>query len=295
VASVRQLGEKSSIPQVDSLAFDPAGQAVFCVNDHDGVAYLVDARTGSIKKSQLLFNGGLNQWRVAWSPDGATIAAGYGEQGGGVIFLDPQSLATVRRWPHGYGGALTSVAFSPDSRRLLTTSEDQFVRVWDAATGAHLHDLDGRGNTLFCAVYSPDGRRIASGGRDDNVWIWDAETFEPVARLGGHEDYVYSLAWRADSQQLISGSGDHTVRIWDTQPLSLRARTRRERQTILANLEPMVRRLFAALGNATKVVEDVKSNQSLTVRERQVALQVVLRISLDRLNADRAPASGLRP
>ncbi len=131
---------------------------------------------------------------MAWSPDGATIAAGDGEEGGGVVLLNPQSLATVRRWPHAYGGVLTSVAFSPDSRRLLTTSYDQFVRVWDAATGKHLRDLAGHGATLFCAAYSPDGRRIASGGRDNNVRIWDAETFEPVARLAGHEDFIYSLA-----------------------------------------------------------------------------------------------------
>ena len=285
VASVGELGGRTFVPQVDSLAFDPAGQTVFCVNDHDGVAYLVDARTGAVSRSQLLVSGGVAHWRVAWSPDGATIAAGYGEQGGGIVLLDPQSLATVRRWPHGFGGSLTSVAFSPDSRRILTTSEDQFVRVWDAATGTHLHDLDGRGNTLFCAVYSPDGKRIASGGRDDNVWIWDAETFEPVARLFGHEDYVYSLAWRADSQQLISGSGDHTVRIWDAQPLALRVKARRERQTILAGVEPMVQRLFAELGDAGKVVGRVKADGSLSTRERQIALQVALRMSLDRINA----------
>ena len=282
VASVGELGQKSSVPQVDSLAFDPAGQTVFCVNDRDGVAYLVDARTGAVRKSQLLLSGGIAHWRVAWSPDGATIAAGYGEQGGGIVLLDPQSLATVRRWPHGYGGALTSVAFSPDCRRLLTTSEDQFVRVWDGATGTLLHDLAGHGNTLFCAAYSPDGKRIASGGRDDNVRIWDAETFEPVARFGGHEDYVYSLAWRGDSQQLISGSGDHTVRIWDTQALALRAQTRRERQTILAVVEPMVRRLFAQLEDAGKVVEAIKADASLSTRERQIALQVALRMSLGR-------------
>src|SRR6185369_2971430 len=80
VASIGELGEKSSVPQVDSLAFDPAGQTVFCVNDHDGVAYLVDVRTGAVRKSQRLVGGGVTHWRVAWSPDGGTIAAGYGEQ-----------------------------------------------------------------------------------------------------------------------------------------------------------------------------------------------------------------------
>ena len=140
------------------------------------------------------------------------------------------------------------MAFSPDSRRNLTASEDGIVRVWDAATGKRLHDLVGHGNHVLCAAYSPDRKRIASGGRDQNIRIWDAETFEPVARLGGREDYVYSLAWRADSQQLISGSGDYTVRIWDTQPLKDRIQARRERQVILAQVEPMVQRLLHRVG-----------------------------------------------
>jgi WD40 repeat protein len=221
--------------------------------------------------------------QVAWSPDGATIAACNANEPT-LDLLDAESLEPVRRWPHGHSGPVCSAAFSPDSRRLLTAAEDGIVRVWDVATGSRLHDLVGHGSRVLCAVYSPDGKRIASGGNDSNVRLWDAETFEPVARLGGHERYVYSLAWRADSQQLISGSGDHTVRIWDTLPLKDRVQARRERQAILAQVEPMVQRLFAELGDAGKVVERVKADVSLSARARQVALQVVLRTSLERHN-----------
>ncbi len=115
-------------------------------------------------------------------------------------------------------------------------------------------------------MYSPDGQRSASGGFDDNVRIWNAQTFEQVAQLGGHQEYVYSLAWRADSQQLLSCSGDHTVRIWDTQSLKDRVQARRERQTIMAEVEPMVQRLFAELGDAGKVVERIKADVSLSAR-----------------------------
>ncbi len=57
---------------------------------------------------------------------------------------------------------------------------------------------------------------------------------------------------------------------------------RRERQAILAQVEPTVQRLFAECGNAGKIVEKVKAHVSLSARARQVALQVVLRTSLDR-------------
>ena len=269
---------------IDSLAFDPSGQNVIWIDNRQGIAQITDARTGAIRKSRRMFGGVLNKSScVAWSPDGATIAVHNGYEPT-LDLLDAQSLEPVRGWRHGHSAPVCSVAFSPDSRRILTASEDGIVRVWDATSGTRLHDLVGHGNYVFCAVYSPDGKRIASGGRDNNVRIWDAETFEQVARLRGHEDYVYSLAWRADSQQLISGSGDYTVRIWDTQPLKDRMQGRRERQAILAQVEPMVQRLFTELGDAGKVVERVKADASLSTRARQVALQVALRTSLDRHN-----------
>ena len=279
VASVDGLGVL-----IDSLAFDPAAKSLIWIDTVQGVAHQADARTGIVQKPKKLFAGGRGPnflpW-VAWSPDGATIALCDGGEGT-VELLNAQSLEPVRRWPLGHRAPVRSLAFSSDSRRLLTTSEDGIARVWDAATGARLHDLVGHASRVLCAVYSPDGKRIASGGDDHNVRIWDGETFDQVARLCGHEDYVYSLAWRADSQRLISGSGDNTVRIWDTQPLKERIEARRERQTTLGQVEPMVQRLFAELGDACKVIERVKADPSLGPRARQIALQVTLRTSLAR-------------
>jgi hypothetical protein len=111
-----------------------------------------------------------------------------------------------------------------------------------------------------------------------------------VGRLSGHEAYVYSLAWRADSQLLVSGSGDHTVRIWDTQPLKDRIQARRERQDILAQVEPMVQRLFNELGDAGRVAEQVKTDTSLSHRARQVALQVVLAAAIKARSSAPAPS-----
>ncbi len=64
-----------------------------------------------------------------------------------------------------------------------------------------------------------------------------------------------------------------------------RVRARRERLALLAQLEPRVRQLFGDLGDAGKVIEKVKSDQSLNPRARQIALQIVLQLSLDQRNA----------
>jgi WD40 repeat protein len=285
IATVTELGASIASYTADSLAFDPSGQNLVCV-DRLGIAHIIDARTGVTRKTRRVSSpeDTCPQDFVAWSPDGVTIAVCFKKEPT-ISLLDGHSLEALRQWPHGHKGLVNSVAFSPDSQRILTTGDDGIVRVWDARTGAQLHDLPGRANRAFCAMYSPDGQRIASSGFDDNVRIWNAQTFEQVAQLGGHQTYVHSLAWGADSQRLLSCSGDHTVRIWDTQSLKDRVQARRERQTMLADVEPMVQRLFAETGDARKVVEKVKADVSLSARARQVALQVVLRTSLDRINA----------
>ena len=290
VASIAELGENLASIRLDSLAFDPdARRLVWVAPNPGGVVRLADARTGVLQKSRPLLgpNWPGTSSRVAWSSDGATIAV-YNGGGPMLELLDAESLETLRRWPHGsapewdHSRPIRSLSFSPDNRRLITASEDGIAKVWDVATGTLLHNLVGHSSRVLCAAYSPDGKRIASGGDDFSIRIWDAETFDPVARLAGHEDRVYALAWRADSEQVVSGSADNAVRLWGTESVKARAQARRERQTILAQVEPMVQRLFAELGDARKVVEQIKADSTLGTRSRQVALQVVLRTSLAR-------------
>ena len=52
-------------------------------------------------------------------------------------------------------------------------------------------------------------------------------------------------------------SHDHTVRIWDTQPLKERMQARRDRQDIVARVEPMVQQLFNELGDAAGVADRI--------------------------------------
>jgi WD40 repeat protein len=107
-------------------------------------------------------------------------------------------------------------AFSPDGTQIVSGSQDQTVRVWDASTGTILHTLQGHTGYISSVEVSLDGTRIVSGSHDHTVRIWDASTGVPIQTLEGHTDYVLSVAFSPDGTYVVSGSGDKTIRVWDT-------------------------------------------------------------------------------
>ncbi len=117
---------------------------------------------------------------------------------------------TVRLWDTATGAALqtlkghsdsvSSVAFSPDSKQVVSGSDDKTVRLWDAATGAVLQTLKGHSDWVSSVAFSPNGKQIVSGSRDKTVRLWDAATGATLQTLEGHSDWVRSVAFSPDSK-----------------------------------------------------------------------------------------------
>ncbi|KAG9091010.1 POC1 centriolar protein A, partial [Ceratobasidium sp. 370] len=115
------------------------------------------------------------------------------------------------------GSGVNSVAFSPDSHRIVSGSSDNAVRVWDADTGALIGEsLTDHSHLVTSVAFSPDGHRTVSGSDDKTVRVWDADTGAPIGEpFTGHSHSVTSVAFSPDSHRIVSGSDDQTVRLWD--------------------------------------------------------------------------------
>lgn len=95
----------------------------------------------------------------------------------------------------GHRKMINSVAWSHDSTRLASASDDYTVKIWDPATGQCVSMLEGHSNSVNSVAWSKDPSRLASASFDSTVKIWDPVTGQCVSTLEGHSDLVNSVAW----------------------------------------------------------------------------------------------------
>jgi WD40 repeat protein/serine/threonine protein kinase len=169
---------------VNSVAFSPDGKRLATLS-RDNTVKVWDAQTGrEIHTLKVLaaVNG-----CVAFSPDGRRLVSSSHTPP--LVAAPSPHVLEAKVWDvqtggelfslKGLSGAVTSVAFSPDGKRLITGSGGfgapslGEVKVWDALTGQELITLDGRSLNSDVAL-SPDGHRLVGRGRDRTVKIWDA-------------------------------------------------------------------------------------------------------------------------
>jgi WD40 repeat protein len=156
----------------------------------------------------------------AISPDGKLLAAGHftGNFAKCDGVLRVWDIASGKELCSGKGhkAALTSVVWSADGKKVISSSFDKTVRVWDAKTGKELDSFEV--SPIGCdgvAIIPGTTRIITTGwGTDHELRVWDLPTKKPIRRFVGHTGSAICVAVTPDGKQALSGGGDGILRLW---------------------------------------------------------------------------------
>jgi WD40 repeat protein len=107
---------------------------------------------------------------------------------------------------------ITFVVFSPNSKYVVSGSDDHTARVWEATTGKEIARMTYEGD-VSSAAFSSDGKYIVSGGCDKigtnglctegTARVWEATTGKEIARMI-HDGSVSSVAFSPDGKYVVS-------------------------------------------------------------------------------------------
>ncbi len=164
---------------------------------------------------------------LAFSPDGATLAAGTADQG---VFrwdvVTAQPLPGLP-WSEPAGRAwIDRLAYSPDGKRLaarVSWSGTKLV-LFDAATGASRlvppkepGPFASGGLAFHHFAFHPAGRVLATVALDRTVTFWDAATGTKQQVFTWDVDSLRCVAFSPDGCTCAAGGDNGQVVIWDVE------------------------------------------------------------------------------
>lgn len=171
---------------------------------------------------------------VAFSPDGIKLAAGtyyggfnnwpgiglvYEWQAAGGWASKNISLAWIRTNSSGYG-KVTSLAYAPDSSKLVYGVSSGSNFVLSATNGSTIRSLSGYNGAVGPAAiqsvaYSSQGW-VLSGCEDKTIRLWDANGVSIWSNSTTHATNVTSVAFAPSGSNVVSGCLDGSMRLFTT-------------------------------------------------------------------------------
>lgn len=172
-----ELGyEYGYLNMVMGAAMLPDGRTLLTLNSNDLVVW--DVADGGFERNVLGPMSPRGIFELAVSPDGKRAAYAVDQT---VMLCDVAELrrgrtdmGAIKANLRGHGGGVTSIAFAPDGKVLVTGAGDHAIRFWDPVTGDLRMTLTGHNAPVTALTFSPDGSTMLSADTHGVIRRWRA-------------------------------------------------------------------------------------------------------------------------
>ena len=216
---LRTLSSGSGV--VTSVAFTPNGKRIVS-GTFDRSVNVWDSNSGQLLLSARADTGG--SWNkvpsvssIAISPDSTRVAVGSGDWSVFLLSLETgEQLAPFKDHALEHYDVVTSVAFFPSGKVIVSASRDGTVKIWDVATGRIQRTLTDHAGPVLSVAVSPDGKRLAAAGFGSTIVIWSANG-QLVRKITAESDGVELIVFSADSKQIIAAGSNSIIAVFDAE------------------------------------------------------------------------------
>jgi WD40 repeat protein/tetratricopeptide (TPR) repeat protein/tRNA A-37 threonylcarbamoyl transferase component Bud32 len=191
---------------VVAVAFSPDG--TMAVTASDRAVRLWETATGKRLHEFALTNVIA---AVAYSPDGKRIAA---NDGFNTLLWDAKAKSRVGRDLHHFDW-VSSIAFSPDGRLVLTGGGDFAARLWNSTTGeAVTHRVPHR-TRVKSVAFAPDGRSFVTADGGPAIRVWQVSTGTPARVSLRRRAASYWAVFSPDGTRILNAHYGTPPQLWD--------------------------------------------------------------------------------
>jgi serine/threonine protein kinase len=131
-----------------------------------------------------------------------------------AVVLRSLSSSSPNQEP-AHAETVSSLAFTPDGRRLISGSQVGPITVWNADSGQPLLSLTGHKSAVRSLAVKSDGSVLVSASDDQTIKIWNLGIGQELRSLQGHTSYINAVVISPDGQLVASASADQTVKVWN--------------------------------------------------------------------------------
>ncbi|MEQ9359127.1 nSTAND1 domain-containing NTPase [Coleofasciculus chthonoplastes] len=114
----------------------------------------------------------------------------------------------------GHNDTVTSVRFSPNDKKIVSTSADKTIKLWNSSDGSLIKTLEGHQDIVTSASFSPNGEIIASTSVDKTIKLWNSSDGKLIKPLEGHNNGIVSATFSPNGEIIASISKDGNLKLW---------------------------------------------------------------------------------